>query len=383
MNQEPINVLLIEDNPGDARLMRELLAEANDNVFNLEYAEWLSAGLARVISDDIDVILLDLSLPDSQGFDTFVKMHTQAPDIPILVLTGLDDADMAVKAVHEGAQDYLVKGGVSSEILVRAIRYAIERQQMLVKLEQRVAERTRELAKANERLKELDRLKSKFVSDVSHELRSPITNLSLYLDLLEHAGPEKQSHYLTILKNQTKRLMQLVEDILNLSRLDMGADALVFSPVDLNALARQVAVAHMPRAQAAGLELFFEPAPDLPPVWGDPNQLAQVITNLVDNAISYTDAGTIKIGTQPLGEKGQASLTVADTGPGIAPQDLAHIFDRFYRGQYASDHNIPGTGLGLAIVKEIVDLHGGTVTVASTENGGTTFMVWLPLAEVL
>lgn len=380
MNRNMINVLLVEDNPGDARLMGEMLAEAN-NRFNLEYAQWLSAGLARVIADDIDVILLDLSLPDSQGFDTFVKMHTQAPDIPILVLTGLDDADMAVKAVHQGAQDYLVKGGVDSATLVRAIRYAIERQQMLVDLEQRVSERTRELAEANEQLKELDRLKSKFVSDVSHELRSPITNLSLYLELLERARPEKQSHYLTILKNQTRRLIQLVEDILNLSRLDAGKDALVFSPVDLNAITRQVAIAHRLRAQAAGLILAFEPAFDLPPVLGDPNQLTQVVTNLVDNAINYTPQGTINISTLLDSETGQVCLVIVDTGSGIGSPDLAHIFDRFYRGQYASDYTIPGTGLGLAIVKEIIDLHNGAVTVASTEAGGTTFKVWLPLAD--
>lgn len=380
MNRNMINVLLVEDNPGDARLMREMLAEAN-NRFNLEYAEWLSAGLARVTADDIDVILLDLSLPDSQGFDTFVKMHTQAPDIPILVLTGLDDADMAVQAVHKGAQDYLIKGGVDSQTLVRAIRYAIERQQMLVDLEQRVNERTRELAEANDRLKELDRLKSKFVSDVSHELRSPITNLALYLELLEHARPEKQSHYLTILKNQTKRLIQLVEDILNLSRLEAGKDDLVFSPVDLNAITRQVAVAHRLRAQEAGLILAFEPAPDLPSIVGDPNQLTQVVTNLVDNAINYTPEGTVSISTRLDSKTGQVCLAVKDSGSGIGSPDLAHIFERFYRGQYASDYSIPGTGLGLAIVKEIVDLHHGTVTVASAETEGTTFKVWLPLAD--
>lgn len=380
MNRDIINVLLVEDNPGDARLMREMLTESN-NRFNLEYAQWLSTGLARVIADDIDVILLDLSLPDSQGFDTFVKMHTQAPDVPILVLTGLDDTDMAVKAVHKGAQDYLVKGGVDSETLVRAIRYAIERQQMLVDLEQRVKERTRELAEANERLKELDQLKSKFVSDVSHELRSPITNLSLYLELLEKAKGEKQAHYLAVLKSQTKRLSQLVEDILNLSRLDAGRDALVFSEVDLNAIARQVAVAYRPRAQTAGLGLFLEPAPGLPPVWGDPNQLTQVVTNLVDNAISYTVQGSISIRTQLDGEKGLTCLSVKDTGTSISPEDIAHIFDRFYRGQYATEHNIPGTGLGLAIVKEIVDLHGGTVAVTSEEGVGTTFSVWIPLVE--
>ena len=126
MSNKP-RVLLIEDNPGDARLIWEMLAEVKGSPVDLKYADRLSSGLERLAEGGIDVILLDLSLPDSEGLDTFAQVHARAPQVPIIVLTGLDDESLAVKAVREGAQDYLVKGQVDGRLLVRAIRYAIER----------------------------------------------------------------------------------------------------------------------------------------------------------------------------------------------------------------------------------------------------------------
>jgi len=132
----PIRVLLVEDNPGDARLIREMLSEAGGASFQPECVDRLAAGIERVTSGGLDVVLLDLSLPDSSGLDTLHRMHAAAPEVPILVLTGYDDETVGVKAVQEGAQDYLVKGLVEGDLLVRAIRYAIERHRMLAKLEQ-------------------------------------------------------------------------------------------------------------------------------------------------------------------------------------------------------------------------------------------------------
>lgn len=136
MDEKRIHVLLIEDNPGDVRLIREALAEAREGSFALECAERLAAGLTRLGQGGIDVALVDLSLPDSWGLDTFVMAHAQAPDVPIVVLTGLDDETLAIRAVQKGAQDYLVKGQADSHVIVRSLRYAIERERLLQKLQE-------------------------------------------------------------------------------------------------------------------------------------------------------------------------------------------------------------------------------------------------------
>jgi signal transduction histidine kinase len=249
-------------------------------------------------------------------------------------------------------------------------------------LEQRVVDRTRELAAANARLTELDQLKSKFVSDVSHELRTPIANLKLYIDLLTHGKPEKQEQYLQVLRQQVRRVTALVDDILDLSRLERRKEqGLIYWAVALNEVVDQVVLAHQPSAEADGLLLTFEPAFPLPPVRADANQLAQVVTNLVANALSYTSAGYVRVSTHA--ENNGACLCVADSGSGIAPDDLPHVFERFYRGQLVLKNDVPGTGLGLAIVKEIVDLHEGRIEVDSQPGRGTTFRVWLPLATAI
>ncbi|MEW5987942.1 MAG: GAF domain-containing protein [Chloroflexota bacterium] len=258
---------------------------------------------------------------------------------------------------------------------------ALHRALVMETLEQRVMERTRELAEANEQLQELDRLKSKFVSDVSHELRTPAANLWLYLDLLERGKPEKRGRYLATLRTETERLVTLIEHVLNLSRLDMGKASSSFAAEDLNAITRTAVAAFQVSAEEAGLQLTFAPDMALPLIQAEGNQVSQVVTNLITNAIHYNKAhGAVRLRTFLDSERGMACLEVADSGLGIEPEDRPRLFDRFYRGRRVSQSNIPGTGLGLAIVKEIVNLHGGAIDVQSQPGEGSTFRVWLPLA---
>jgi signal transduction histidine kinase len=269
------------------------------------------------------------------------------------------------------------------ELALTKIRLHGRLQAYTNELEDRVQERTQALAEANEQLKSLDQLKSKFVSDVSHELRNPITNLTLYLELLEFAGPEKQPKYFSILRNQVRRLSSLVEEILTLSRLENQNFSDLYKPIDFNYLIQQVIVAHKPRAQNNKIKLHFEPTAPLPPVWGEPNQITQIATNLLDNALNYTSVGTITITTQQHknGAKTEIILQVSDSGIGIPKEDLPHIFDRFYRGSQINRDKIMGTGLGLGIVHEIVSLHNGRIHVRSSPNQGSTFTIYLPAAE--
>lgn len=217
------------------------------------------------------------------------------------------------------------------------------------------------------------------MSDVSHELRTPIANLKLYIDLLERGKPEKRTEYLTVLHQQIRRVTGLVDDILDLSRLEQRKlQGVTFEAVKLNEVIEQVVLAHQPRAEADGLTLTFAPARGLPSVRGDANQLAQVITNLIANALNYTASGYVRVST--FGYSQLICLSVDDSGSGIDLQDLPHIFERFYRGHRVIKNEVPGTGLGLAIVKEIVELHEGRIEVDSQPGHGTTFRVWLPLA---
>jgi two-component system phosphate regulon sensor histidine kinase PhoR len=169
---------------------------------------------------------------------------------------------------------------------------ALHRAGVLETLEQRVQVRTRELAEANDRLKELDRLKSNFVSNVSHELRTPITNVLLYLDLLQQPGrEERRDTYMQVLRREAGRLGHLIEDLLTLSRMDQAALKINRELRALDPLLAEVVTAHRARAQAKEIELRLEPNPEVPPLWIGYQPMIQVFNNLVGNAVAYTPAG--------------------------------------------------------------------------------------------
>lgn len=561
LNGRSVDILLVEDNPGDIRRI-ELMLDMLEDAYRLHTAHSVKSAHQTLSDQPVQIILLDLTLPDSDGLQTIRTMHTTYPGVPIVVLTGLDDVQMAADAAAAGAHDFLTKQNLDPANLWRVLHYALERrfheeqmrtsqkayqrqagelsllnhiisaasasndeqsildvtclelaqfynalrtlvlvrhhqdslvtvqaehhhsdmppltysqidldaeenfsavlltQQTLIcphlsaslklflsspkeskaiihpltlegenigflvlnlplvydlafsdvrllamvaeevelaltkirlhgrlqayasELEDRVQERTRELAEANEQLKSLDKLKSKFVSDVSHELRNPITNLTLYLELLEFAKPEKQPKYFSILRNQVRRLSSLVEEILTLSRLENQSHHHLYQPIDFNYLIQQIIVAHKPRAQNKQVKLHFAPTTPLPLAWGEPNQISQIVTNLLDNALNYTAEGTVTVSTDQQENEANTEiiLRVSDSGMGIAEEDLPYIFDRFYRGSHIDRDKFMGTGLGLGIVHEIVSLYNGRISVSSTPSQGSTFTVFLPAA---
>ncbi len=255
--------------------------------------------------------------------------------------------------------------------------------QHAAELEQRVAERTRELTEANAQLTELDRLKDEFIARISHELRTPMTNIKIYGQLLETAGPDKVSAYVKTLRRETARLQQLIEDLLNVSQLGYDPEPLRLTPVDLNQLAVDLVTDRTELAHARGLTLTCAPDPSLPIFQSDVKLIVQVLFHLLANAINYTPpAGQVTVSTARRADADGEWITfaVADTGPGILPEERQHIFTRFYRGAAARDYKTAGTGLGLVFCKEFMERLHGRITVDSQPGQGATFVCWLPAA---
>ncbi len=237
------------------------------------------------------------------------------------------------------------------------------------------------------RLRELDRMKDMFVTNVSHELRTPLANLKLYMALLEQGRPERRAKYLNVMHREVERLERLITNLLQISRLAREKDAeraQTRKSFDLQALIDTVIQNNAARAFNEGKTLYHERESENWPLYtGDPDQIVRALTNLVGNALSYTQEGShivVRSRLLPRDANGQewVMIEVVDDGIGIPEQELPSIFERFYRASNVSP-NIAGTGLGLAIVKEIIELHGGRIEVESEKSVGSTFRIWLPL----
>jgi len=257
-------------------------------------------------------------------------------------------------------------------------------QRHAVELEQRVAERTAELQEALQKAQEADRLKSEFIANINHELRTPLTNLVLYYQMLR-AQPQVQTEArLDVIGREIQRLRTLIEDLLNLSRLDSGRVTINPLPHNLNELVRVLVEDRRSLAQERNIELKLEFDPNLPPAPLDAQMVSQAFSNLLTNALNYTPSGgTVRVRTLQQHFDGLAyvGFCVQDNGPGIDAEDMPHIFDRFYRGRAGRESGASGTGLGLSIVKQIVEYHRGKIEVANGlfDGRGASFTVWLPL----
>ena len=259
-------------------------------------------------------------------------------------------------------------------------RQAEEIKQLNQDLEQRVRERTEQLELANKQLLDLDRLRSKFIADISHEMRTPLAVLNTRLYLLQHRKDNDSiERHIEGFRTQLDRLEEFVENAFDISVIDMSRDNITYAEVSLNNIVENAVHALAPRAEIHGLDLIHELDPTLPNIIGVERHLSQVATNLVSNAIKYTSSGKIQVSTGQDSITNRVFLRVSDTGMGIADEDIPHLFSRFYRGQRAGQSAISGSGLGLSIVKEIVDAHEGHIDIESKINDGSTITVWLPI----
>jgi len=252
-------------------------------------------------------------------------------------------------------------------------------------LEKRVVDRTHELAIANERLKDLNRMKSDFVFHVSHELRTPLTAIKGAVDLMlrEVAGPltEKQIHYLTRVRSNTQHLAGLINDLLDLSKIESGKTEMRSSRVSMGGLLHEVVETLRPLAAEKAIALEATVVESATMVWADRDKINQVLTNLIGNAIKFTPAlGRVSISASKKG-KAIVQVSVTDTGPGIPPEEREKIFDKFYQITGLEGSKPKGTGLGLAICKALVELHGGRIWVDAEVGGGSIFYFTVPATE--
>jgi PAS domain S-box-containing protein len=240
------------------------------------------------------------------------------------------------------------------------------------------------LAEQNEQLRELDRLKDEFISLVSHELRTPLTSIHGYLELLLEGGAgelgAEQERWLTVVERNSRRLMQLVGDLLFMAQVEAGKLALDLEEVDLNEVISECLEAAQPTADDRQIELVAEVA-ETPTMLGDRSRLAQVLDNLISNALKFTPpSGRVSVRVSVVGS--DAVVEVQDTGVGIPSDEQDRLFERFFRSSTATEQAIPGTGLGLTIAKTIVERHEGTISIESAEGTGTTARVRLPVGSL-
>lgn len=360
---EPLTVLLVEDNPGDARLIEEMLDDASEtptvpedapSEFDLDHATTLEAGLDLLDERSFDLVLLDLGLPDSDGIESLERLLDETDTVPVIVLTGRPEEDLGIEAVRRGAQDYLVKGEVRLEAFAQAIQYAIER----TKTQEELERRTRELAILNQLMRHDIKNDISLVVGRGHEL-------SEYVD---PRGEELLAEVITAANHVlqlTRTIGETVEAI-----TDEGETEL--RPID------PVGVVEREVSKARGLygETAVTVEGDLPEVRVEADQLlSAVVGNLLSNALLYT-RGDPDVRVSVEADQEVVRLRVADNGPGVPDEQKNLIF-----GEGESGVESQGTGIGLYLVDQLVKQYGGRVWVEDNEPTGAVFTVELTRAS--
>jgi signal transduction histidine kinase len=385
-----IKILLVEDNPGDVDLIRIILSEAQDYQFHVANVDRLTSAVRYLKENSVDVMLLDLLLPDSQGLDTLLAISSEMPEVPVVVLTIFDNEEMGIKAVQAGAQDYLIKDRVEARSLVRSLLYAIERHQMDMEirrqrddLEKLLKERAELLAseqEARQKAEEANELKSKFLAMVSHELRTPLTSIKGFITTLlsedVNWDEDDQQEFISIVGEETEKLTELVEQLLEVSRLQGGVLRIHSSACKVQDIV-DLATAQF-QTLTINHQLTVDIPDGLPRVECDPRRLAQVLTNLVDNAAKYSAPETqITVAARQVGK--MIRIDVIDQGDGIPTDSHGIVFEPFRQLERGRTID-KGAGLGLAICKGLVEAHGGRIWVDGSGVQGTTMSFTVPIA---
>lgn len=356
-----LRVLLIEDDPGESRLIQELLGVDAGRPFQLDIFDRFSAAEPRLAQGEFDIVLLDLFLPDSQGMETFSRLARLAPKTPVILLADLDNEPLVLQAIQLGAQDYLVKGHLTRGTLLRSLSYAMERRKIILR-------------------------KEEWLQNLSHELRNPLATLygslrTLVEGSLEGELTKSQRPLIEIAYRSTRQLWAMIDDLLELTRSDTGKLQIEPESLPLAELIGQTVESFAAAAAKGGITLAAVVSAELPPALADPVRVRQILINLINNALKFTPAaGSLTVSAAAsVEEEGFLRVSVADTGRGIKPRDVEHIFDRFYQAHEKADRSHKGLGLGLFICADLISRQGGRVWVESVSGQGSTFHFTLPV----
>ena len=378
-------LLVVEDSPGDARLLREMFREDGGSSTSMVHVATMQEAERHLATNRVDIVLLDLGLPDAQGMDAVRRAHAAAPGLPLVVLSGMDDERLAIAALQEGAQDYLIKGQIDSRSLLRALRYAIERKS----LQTSALALSAKVDVAREQAVAATAAKATFVANMSHEIRTPLNSIIGYSDLLldDMSLNDLQRRYLEQVKNAGGALLTVVNDILDFSKLGAGKVGLVKEAFSLDALVRSTVAIVEGTAESKGLDVRVRMDPKLRlNNLGDPARIRQILLNLLSNAVKFTPAGTVSLDVSAIRSSSPSNellrFAISDTGPGVSEKGQEKLFEQFAQADPSVSREHGGTGLGLSICKSLVELMGGRIGFANNHDCGCTFWFELELAIV-
>lgn len=376
MKNNASSILIIEDNPATVSVLYNLLNEAG---FEVLVALDGDNAMKSAEEGRPDIILLDVMLCGMDGFEICRRLKTSEAtrDIPVLFMTALTRTVDKVKGFELGAVDYITKPFEPEEVLAR-----LKTHLMIQQLQQDLQQKNEELHAALDRERELNELKSRFISIASHEFRTPLASILFSKNLLQryaHKLSEQElagemAEELASVERSVHQMTAVLDEVLTITKSESGKVTFTPEMIDLTELCRNV-VEKFQLLTTERHTLMFPNSGKHIHVMVDAKLMDTILSNLLSNAIKYSpQGGTVHCGL--VRDNGTIRISIKDEGLGIAEEDQHHLFEAFYRGANAA--KIEGTGLGLSIVKQFVELHGGTIEVKSEVNQGTTFTIVLP-----
>ncbi|MEK6732481.1 MAG: ATP-binding protein [Candidatus Omnitrophota bacterium] len=381
MESKVIKVLIVDFKQDNILKIKEAFSAIPDTTYDISWLQVDESILKKAEEEKFDVILLSYELPGMNGLEILAGLQYKELSGPVIMLADAIDEEFAPQAMRDGAYDYVVREKGFEKGLLVIIHNALNAFHALKekeRLQKEIAAKKSELEAANRKLQQLDKIKSDFVSNVAHEFRTPLTIIKGNVDLVNKGGlgsvAPAQKEMLDGAINIVNRLSRLVNDLLDISKIESGKMELKKEPVDINTIIEENLVTFDKAIKDKKQRLQKDLAKDIPRINADEDKVTQVFVNLLSNAMKYTpESGQISIKTVNL-EK-EIMVEVTDTGEGVAPDNLDKIFDKFTR---VTAEKKEGTGLGLPIVKDIVNLHNGRIWVKSELGKGSQFYFTLP-----